>query len=202
MLGFLVVDYLCMLKDEGLGLLFGIVVEILYDDICWQICFDKLIGVEWFGVVWDVYWVGFFIMLMIMYGYFERLEYWVYYLCVLWWFQVEIGGFMEFVLLLLVYMEVLMYCCGQSCKGFSWCEVLMMYSVVWLVLYGQIDLIQCLWVKFGVDGVVVVFVVGVNDFGGVLMNESISCVVGVVYGQEIGIYEFCVVVGLVGCRLW
>ncbi|MCB2080445.1 MAG: 7,8-didemethyl-8-hydroxy-5-deazariboflavin synthase, partial [Novosphingobium sp.] len=74
---------------------------------------------------------------------------------------------------------------GQSRKGPTWREALMMHSVARIVLHSRIDSIQCSWVKLGVEGATAALAAGCNDLGGVLMNESISRAAGAAHGQEI-----------------
>ncbi|MFT4025452.1 MAG: 5-amino-6-(D-ribitylamino)uracil--L-tyrosine 4-hydroxyphenyl transferase CofH [Novosphingobium sp.] len=184
-LGLSIRDYLAMLKDEGLGSLPGTAAEILHDDIRRQICPDKLTSAEWLGVVRDAHSVGIPTTSTIMYGHLERPEHWAAHLLVLRRQQEESGGFTEFVPLPLVHMEAPFYRKGQSRKGPTWREALMMHSVARIVLHGQIDSIQCSWVKLGVDGAAAALAAGCNDLGGVLMNESISRAAGASHGQEL-----------------
>ncbi|MDR2858732.1 MAG: 5-amino-6-(D-ribitylamino)uracil--L-tyrosine 4-hydroxyphenyl transferase CofH [Novosphingobium sp.] len=184
-LGMTVGDYLRRLKDEGLGSLPGTAAEILHDDIRTQICPDKLTTAEWLGVVRDAHLVGLPTTSTIMYGHLERTEHWAHHLLALRRLQAETGGFTEFVPLPLVHMEAPFYRRGQSRKGPSWREALMMHAVARIVLFGQIDSIQCSWVKLGVDGASAVLAAGANDLGGVLMNESISRAAGASHGQEL-----------------
>ena len=188
-LGVPVSDYLRRLRDEGLGSLPGTAAEILHDDIRAQICPDKLTTAEWLGVVRDAHLVGLPTTSTIMYGHLERPEHWAHHLLALRRLQEETGGITEFVPLPLVHMEAPMYRRGQSRKGPSWREALMMHAVARIVLYGQIDSIQCSWVKLGVDGAAAVLGAGANDLGGVLMNESISRAAGAAHGQEVGVDE-------------
>ena len=188
-LGMPIGDYLKMLKDEGLGSLPGTAAEILHDDIRRQICPDKLTSAEWLGVVRDAHKVGVPTTSTIMYGHLERPEHWAAHLLALRRLQEETGGFTEFVPLPLVHMEAPFYRKGHSRKGPSWREALMMHAVARIVLFTQIDSIQCSWVKLGADGAAAVLAAGANDLGGVLMNESISRAAGAAHGQEIGIHE-------------
>ncbi len=188
-LGVSVRDYLKRLKDEGLGSLPGTAAEILHDDIRRQICPDKLTTDEWLGVVRDAHLVGLPTTSTIMYGHLERPEHWAHHLLALRRLQEETGGITEFVPLPLVHMEAPFYRRGQSRKGPSWREALMMHAVARIVLYSQINSIQCSWVKLGADGAAAVLAAGANDLGGVLMNESISRAAGAAHGQEIGIHE-------------
>ncbi|MDB5723268.1 MAG: synthase subunit 1, partial [Novosphingobium sp.] len=54
-----------------------------------------------------------------------------------------------------------------------------------IVLFTQIDSIQCSWVTLGVYGAAAVLAAGANDIGGELMNESISRAAGAAHGQEL-----------------
>jgi len=188
-LGMTVSDYLRRLRDEGLGSLPGTAAEILHDDIRKQICPDKLTTDEWLGVVRDAHLIGLPTTSTIMYGHLERPEHWAAHLLALRRLQAETGGFTEFVPLPLVHMEAPFYRRGQSRKGPTWREALMMHAVARIVLFGRIDSIQCSWVKLGVDGAAAALAAGCNDLGGVLMNESISRAAGAAHGQEVGVDE-------------
>ncbi|RZK02918.1 MAG: 7,8-didemethyl-8-hydroxy-5-deazariboflavin synthase subunit CofH [Novosphingobium sp.] len=188
-LGVSVSDYLKRLKDAGLGSLPGTAAEILHDDIRAQICPDKLTTRQWLDVVRDAHLVGLPTTSTIMYGHLERTEHWAAHLLELRRLQVETGGFTEFVPLPLVHMEAPFYRKGQSRKGPTWREALMMHAVARIVLFGQIDSIQCSWVKLGVDGASAVLAAGANDLGGVLMNESISRAAGASHGQELTVKQ-------------
>ena len=188
-LGVSVSDYLRRLKDAGLGSLPGTAAEILHDDIRAQICPDKLTTAQWLGVVRDAHKVGLPTTSTIMYGHLERTEHWAAHLLELRRLQGETGGFTEFVPLPLVHMEAPFYRKGQSRKGPTWREALMMHSVARIVLFGRIDSIQCSWVKLGVDGASAVLAAGANDLGGVLMNESISRAAGASHGQELTVQQ-------------
>ena len=186
-LGMSVPDYLRMLKDEGLGSLPGTAAEILDDDIRRQICPDKLTTAEWLGVVGDAHRVGLPTTSTIMFGHLEQPVHWARHLLALRRLQGETGGITEFVPLPLVHMEAPFYRRGQSRKGPTWREAVMMHAVARIALFGQIDSIQCSWVKLGVDGAAAMLAAGANDLGGVLMNESISRAAGAAHGQELTI---------------
>ena len=200
-LGVPVRDYLKRLKDEGLGSLPGTAAEILHDDIRRQICPDKLTTAEWLGVIRDAHLVGLPTSSTIMYGHLERPEHWAHHLLALRRLQEETGGITEFVPLPFVHMEAPMYRRGQSRKGPSWRETLMMHAVARIVLHGQIDSIQCSWVKLGIDGAAAVLGAGANDLGGVLMNESISRAAGASHGQELSVDDLRVAAEVAGRTL-
>jgi FO synthase len=180
-------DYLMRLKDDGLGSLPGTSAEILCDDVRSVICPDKQTVAEWLGVVRDAHLVGIPTTSTIMYGHIERPEHWARHLLALRHLQAETGGFTEFVPLPLVHMEAPMYRRGLSRKGPTWREALIMHAVARIALYRQIDSIQCSWVKLGVPGAAAALAAGVNDLGGVLMNESISRAAGAEHGQEVSV---------------
>ena len=186
-LGMTARDYLMRLKDDGLGSLPGTSAEILCDDVRSVICPDKQTVAEWLGVVRDAHMVGIPTTSTIMYGHIERPEHWARHLLALRHLQGETGGFTEFVPLPLVHMEAPMYRRGLSRKGPTWREALMMHAVARIALYRQIDSIQCSWVKLGVPGAAAALAAGVNDLGGVLMNESISRAAGAEHGQEVSV---------------
>jgi FO synthase len=63
-------------------------------------------------------------------------------------------------------------------------EAVLMHAVARLVFHSLIPNIQTSWAKMGPDGAVVCLNSGANDFGGTLMNESITRAAGAVHGQE------------------
>jgi len=186
-LGMTTRDYLARLKDEGLGSLPGTAAEILHDDIRAQICPDKLTTREWLDVVRDAHLVGLPTTSTIMFGHLERPIHWARHLIELRRLQGDTGGFTEFVPLPLVHMEAPMYRRGQSRKGPTWREAMMMHAVSRIALFGEINSIQCSWVKLGVDGAAAALAAGCNDLGGVLMNESISRAAGAAHGQDLSV---------------
>jgi FO synthase len=186
-LGLPVIEYLRRLKDAGLGSLPGTAAEILCDDIRAQICPDKLSTAEWLGVVGAAHRIGLPTTSTIMFGHLEHPVHWARHLLALRRQQDLTGGFTEFVPLPLVHMEAPFYRRGQSRKGPTWREAVMMHAVARIALHGSIDSIQCSWVKLGVEGAAVMLNAGCNDLGGVLMNESISRAAGASHGQELSI---------------
>jgi FO synthase len=182
-------DYLSRLKDSGLGSLPGTAAEILCDDIRAEICPDKLTTNEWLEIVGTAHRVGLPTTSTIMFGHLERTEHWARHLLALRRLQGETGGITEFVPLPLVHMEAPFYRRGQSRKGPTWREAVMMHAVARLSLNGAINSIQCSWVKLGVDGAAAVLAAGANDLGGVLMNESISRAAGAAHGQDVSVED-------------
>lgn len=184
-LGLGVSDFLALLKDAGLGSLPGTAAEILDDEVRQVICPDKLTTQLWLDVVGAAHKVGLPTTATIMFGHIETPVHWARHLLAIRRLQGETGGFTEFVPLPLVHMESPMYRRGQSRKGPTWREAVMMHAVSRIVLHTRISSIQCSWVKLGADGAAAMLSAGCNDLGGVLMNESISRAAGASHGQEL-----------------
>jgi len=182
-------DYLTMLRDLGLGSLPGTAAEILDDEIRAKICPDKLNTQIWLDVVGAAHRVGLATTATVMYGHCEAPEHWARHLLAIRRLQGETGGFTEFVPLPLIHMEAPMYRRGQSRKGPSWREALMMHAVARIVFHTRIHSIQASWVKLGLPGAAAALKAGVNDLGGVLMNESISRAAGAAHGQDVTVAD-------------
>jgi len=188
-LGVPVADYLRRLKDEGLGSLPGTAAEILDDEVRAQICPDKLSTAEWLEVVADAHGVGLRTTSTIMFGHLDRPEHWARHLLAIRGLQLRTGGFTEFVPLPFVHMQSPVYLRGQARRGPTWREAVLMHAVARIALHGAIGSIQASWVKLGVDGAAACLAAGVNDLGGVLMNESISRAAGASHGQELTVAD-------------
>jgi FO synthase subunit 2 len=99
--------------------------------------------------------------------------------------QKETGGFTEFVPLSFIPSEAPMVKKSLVHTGpeASREDVLRMYAVSRLMLDGWIDNLQASWVKQGPALAQACLLAGANDFGGTLMNESISTAAGASHGQ-------------------
>jgi FO synthase len=188
-LGIPVMDFLRRLKDAGLGSLPGTAAEILDDDIREILCPDKLNTTEWLHVVAAAHKVGLPTTATIMFGSVEQPVHWARHLLAIRNQQFETGGFTEFVPLPFVHMLSPIYTKGLARRGPTWRETVLMHAVSRIVLQGAIDSIQASWVKLGTDGAAACLNAGVNDLGGVLMNESISRAAGASHGQELTVMD-------------
>ena len=178
-------EHLDMLKDVGLGSLPGTAAEILDDEVRSVLCPDKLNTAEWLGVIEAAHQVGLRTTATIMFGHMEAPEHWARHLLLIRHLQGRTGGFTEFVPLPFVHMQSPIFMRGGARRGPTWRETVLMHAVARIALHGQIDNIQASWVKMGLDGAVACLGAGVNDLGGVLMNESISRAAGSAHGQEL-----------------
>ena len=182
-LGRSVADFLRMLKDEGLASLPGTAAEILDDEVRAILCPDKLDTERWLEIIATAHGVGLPTTSTIMFGHADRPVHWARHLLALRRLQARTGGITEFVPLPFVHMQSPIYLRGQARQGPTWRESVLMHAIGRIALHGEIDNVQASWVKLGLDGAAALLDAGVNDLGGVLMNESISRAAGAAHGQ-------------------
>lgn len=175
--------YLAMLKEAGLSTLPGTAAEILHEEVRAIICPDKLSADEWVAVMRAAHRVGLKSTATIMFGHVDDYRHWARHLRVVRDLQAETGGFTEFVPLPFVHMEAPMWRKGKARSGPSFREAMLMQAVARIALHGAIPNIQASWVKLGEEGVIAALGAGVNDLGGVLMDESITRAAGGTHGQ-------------------
>ena len=168
----------------GLSTLPGTAAEILDDEVRATLCKDKLSTADWFAVMQAAHRVGLRSTSTIMFGHIETPVHWARHLQRLLDHQRNYGGFTEFVPLPFVALEAPIYRAGQSRRGPTWREAILMHAVARIVLHGAIDNIQTSWVKMGPLGAAIALGSGANDLGGTLMDESITRAAGAVHGQE------------------
>ncbi|HSL12848.1 MAG TPA: 5-amino-6-(D-ribitylamino)uracil--L-tyrosine 4-hydroxyphenyl transferase CofH [Nitrososphaeraceae archaeon] len=179
-------DYLKMLKEAGLGSIPGTAAEILDQEIRDKISPGR-IGVEdWIKVVKSAHSIGINSTSTIMYGHIESYTHITKHLGILKDIQKETRGFTEFVPLSFVHSEAPMYnrnLIDGIRNGPTGVEVLKMHAIARIFFNNQIDNIQISWVKEGPRMGQILLEAGANDFGGTLINESISTSAGASFGQ-------------------
>jgi FO synthase len=183
-LGRSLADFLRELKEAGLSSLPGTAAEILDDEVRAVICPDKINTAQWLEVMEAAHGVGLRSTVTIMYGHVDHYEHWARHLLRIRALQARTGGFTEFVPLPFVPMETPIYLKGRARRGATWREAVLMHAVARLALHPVITNIQTSWVKMGYGGAAYCLDAGANDFGGTLMNESITRAAGAVHGQE------------------
>jgi FO synthase len=184
-LGLSLETYLAKLRAAGLATLPGTAAEILDDEVRAIICPDKLKTEEWLEVMRAAHSVGLRSTATIMFGHVEQPRHWARHLLRLRALQRATGGFTEFVPLPFVHMEAPLWRKGLARQGPTFREAVLMHAVARLVLHPHFTNIQASWVKMGADGVAFCLQAGANDFGGTLMNESITRAAGGINGQEL-----------------
>jgi FO synthase len=66
-------------------------------------------------------------------------------------------------------------------------ETILVHAVSRILFNNSIDNIQGSWVKMGLPGLKFLLSSGINDVGGILMNESITKSAGASFGQELSL---------------
>ncbi len=183
-LGVSVPEFLMELKKAGLKTLPGTAAEILSDDVRAVICSDKLNTQQWLDVVKAAHDLGLATTATIMFGHVEHYHHWAIHLLRILELQQRTLGITEFVPLPFVAGEAPIYRRGQSRRGPTLREAVLMHAVSRLVLSPHVSNIQTSWVKMGLKGAASCLQAGANDLGGTLMNESITRAAGAKHGQE------------------
>lgn len=179
-------EYMKMLKEAGVGSHPGTAAEILDQHIRDVISPGRIKVSEWVSIIKYAHYIGIPTTSTIMYGHVESPSDRAKHLILLRSIQKETGGFTEFVPLSFVHTEAPMYnrhTVPGLRAGATGNEVLMMHAVARIALNRHINNIQVSWVKEGLRMSQVLLGAGANDFGGTLINESISTAAGSSYGQ-------------------
>ena len=179
-------DYLQMLKEAGLGSIPGTAAEILDQEIRDTISPGRISVEDWVKVIKYAHSIGITSTSTIMYGHIESFLDIVKHLAILKNIQKETNGFTEFVPLSFVHSEAPMYnrnLIKNIRNGPTGEEVLKMHAIARIFLNNHIENIQVSWVKEGPRMAQILLEAGVNDFGGTLINESISTSAGASFGQ-------------------
>ena len=179
-------DYLKALKDVGLGSMPGTSAEILDDQVRDIISPGRITTQDWITVISTAHKVGIPTTSTIMFGHIESARHRARHLDLLRRIQKETGGITEFVPLSFIASEAPMFkksLVPGIAANISREDVLRMYAVARLMLDRWIPNIQAAWVKQGPRLAQQCLAAGANDFGGTLMNESISTSAGAPHGQ-------------------
>lgn len=191
-------DYLCMLRENGLGTLPGTAAEILDDDVRHVLSRNKLSTAQWKEVIRTAHLCGIRSTSTLMYGHVETPEHWVNQLLLLREIQDETGGFTEFVPLGFIHQNTLLFHQGLSRPGPTFAEHLKIHALSRLLLAGSINNIQVSWVKLDQKLSQLCLQAGANDYGGTLMEENISREAGATAGQYTSPEEFQALIREIG----
>jgi FO synthase len=176
--------FLAELKDAGLDTIPGTAAEILDDDVRWLLTKGKLPADTWESIVRAAHAIGIRSSSTIMYGHVDAPPHWVAHIRRLARIQADTGGFTEFVPLPFVHRNAPIYLAGAARPGPSFEDTLRMHAVARILLDRVIHNVQVSWVKLGVDACQAILQAGANDFGGTLMEETISRMAGAEWGIE------------------
>ena len=183
-LGVSYAEFLTEAKARGLGTIPGTAAEILDDEVRWVLTKGKLPADDWEEIVRTAHGLGIRSSSTIMFGHVDAPPHWVAHLRRLGRIQADTGGFTEFVPLPFVHQNAPIYLAGKARPGATYEESLRMHAVARILLDGLIANIQVSWVKLGVDTCQAILQAGANDFGGTLMEETISRMAGAEWGIE------------------
>ena len=179
-------EYLKMLKEAGVGSLPGTSAEILDQQMRDLISPGRITVTDWIRTIKLAHSLNIPTTSTIMYGHIESSLHKAKHMDLLRKIQRETHGFTEFVPLSCVHSEAPMYSHNlipNMRPGPDGMEVIKMHAVARIMLNNYINNIQTSWVKEGSRMSQVLLGVGANDFGGTLINESISTAAGAQYGQ-------------------
>ena len=179
-------EYLIKLKEAGVDTIPGTAAEILNQDLRDKISPGRISVNDWIDVIKTAHKQGIRSTSTMMFGHLETYEDRVNHIATIREIQKETGGFTEFVPLNFIPSEAPMYkhqLHEGIRNGASGNDALLVHAIARIMLNNIIDNIQMSWVKEGQKFSQLLLKWGANDFGGTLINESISTAAGSQYGQ-------------------
>ena len=191
-------EFLEECRERGLGSIPGTAAEILDDDVRWVLTRGKLPADAWEEIVTTAHTVGIPSSSTIMYGHVDAPPHWVAHIRRLARIQDESGGFTEFVPLPFVHQNSPIYLAGKARPGPSLDDNRRMHAVARILLHGRISNVQVSWVKMGMAYCQTILRGGANDFGGTLMEETISRMAGSEWGIRKEPEEFVAAIREIG----
>lgn len=181
-------EYLKRLKESGVNTLPGTAAEILDQKLRDKISPGRISVKDWIEVIKTAHSLGINTTSTMMFGHIETPEDRVNHIVKIREIQKETRGFTEFVPLNFIHSEAPMYkhqLHDGIRQGGSGNDVLLTHAIARIMLNNYIDNIQMSWVKEGQKMSQLLLMWGANDFGGTLINESISTSAGSNHGQLI-----------------
>jgi FO synthase len=183
-------EYLAWLVEAGLGTMPGTAAEILDDEVRDILSPNKLKRDRWVEIVTTAHELGLRSTSTLMYGHIETPRHIAEHLGLLRDIQKRTGGFTEFVPLGFIHERNLLYNFMGARPGPSVNDDLRIIAVARLMLRPWIQNVQVSWVKMGPKLGQMGLSSGANDFGGTLMEESISRESGSEHGENTPPEEF------------
>ncbi len=182
-------DYIGMLRDAGLGSIPGTAAEILDDEVREILSHKKVDVRTWVEIITTAHRLGVPTTSTVMYGHVETSGHVARHLELIRSVQKETGGFTEFVPLGFIWENTQLYRDGRVTPHPKGLRDLRIYATSRLFLRGWIDNLQTSWVKLGHRLSQLSLRAGCNDFGGTLMEESISREAGADAGEYTSVEE-------------
>ena len=179
-------EYLIKLKKAGVDTIPGTAAEILNQDLRDKISPGRITVKDWIDIIKTAHKQGMKSTSTMMFGHLETYEDRVNHIATIREIQIETGGFTEFVPLNFIPSEAPMYkhqLHEGIRSGANGNDALLVHAIARIMLNNVIDNIQMSWVKEGHKFSQLLLKWGANDFGGTLINESISTAAGSQHGQ-------------------
>ena len=181
-------EYLGRLKEAGVDTLPGTAAEILDQRMRDLISPGRIKVKDWVDVIKTAHKMGIKTTSTMMFGHVESARDRVNHIAKIREIQKDTGGFTEFVPLNFIANEAPMYKHNlheNIQHGANAKDVLLTHAIARIMLNNYINNIQMSWVKEGKKMSQLLLLWGANDFGGTLINESISTSAGAQHGQLI-----------------
>ena len=179
-------EYLLRLKEAGVDTLPGTSAEILNQKLRDKISPGRIGVTKWEEVIRTAHKLGINTTSTMMFGHLETKEDRINHIVKIREIQKDTGGFTEFVPLDFIANEAPMYKHNLHEgieRGANGRDVMLTHAISRIMLNNQINNLQMSWVKEGEKMSQLLLIWGANDFGGTLINESISTSAGSNYGQ-------------------
>ena len=179
-------EYLIKLKKARVDTIPGTAAEILNQDLRDKISPGRITVKDWIDIIKTAHKQGMKSTSTMMFGHLETYEDRVNHIATIREIQKETGGFTEFVPLNFIPSEAPMYkhqLHEGIRSGANGNDALLVHAIARIMLNNVIDNIQMSWVKEGHKFSQLLLKWGANDFGGTLINESISTAAGSQHGQ-------------------
>ncbi len=193
-------SYIAMLRDGGLGSIPGTAAEILDDEVREILSHKKVDVRTWIEIITTAHRSGVPTTSTVMYGHIETPGHVARHIDLLRTIQKETRGFTEFVPLGFIWENTQLYHDGKVTPHPKGLRDLRIYAVSRLMLRGYVDHLQTSWVKLGHRLAQLTLRAGCDDFGGTLMEESISREAGADAGEYTSVEEISALVRAMGRR--
>jgi FO synthase len=178
-------EYLSRLRDAGLASLPGTAAEILDDEVREILSHKKVDVRTWVDIISTAHSLGIPTSSTVMYAHIETPMHVARHVELLRELQKRTGGFTEFVPLGFIHEKNTLFNHMHARPGASMSEDMRMIAVARLFLRPWIKNVQMSWVKMGPKLAQLALCSGANDFGGTLMEESISRESGADFGENL-----------------
>jgi 5-amino-6-(D-ribitylamino)uracil---L-tyrosine 4-hydroxyphenyl transferase len=181
-------EYLGRLKEAGVDTLPGTAAEILDQRMRDLISPGRIRVKDWVDIIKTAHKMGISTTSTMMFGHIESARDRVNHIAKIREIQKDTRGFTEFVPLNFISSEAPMYKHNlheNIQQGANAKDVLLTHAIARIMLNNYINNIQMSWVKEGQKMSQLLLMWGANDFGGTLINESISTSAGAQHGQLI-----------------